>query len=81
MKEIVIMESLNVSAEEMAARKKPFEEQGCVFKEYARTTDKAVLIEQAKHADAMIIANMPMPWRSPAWTMWACLPQKKRASP
>lgn len=61
MKEIVIMESLNVSAEEMASRKKPFEEQGCVFKEYARTTDKAVLIEEAKHADAMIIANMPMP--------------------
>ena len=61
MKEIVIMESLNISAEELAARKKPFEEQGWVFREYARTTDKAALIRQAKTADAMIIANMPMP--------------------
>lgn len=61
MKEIVIMESLNISAEELAQRKKPFEEQGCVFTDYARTTDIPTLIEQAKNADAMIIANMPMP--------------------
>jgi len=61
MKEIVIMESLNISAAELAQRKKPFEEQGCVFKDFARTTDIPTLIEQAKTADAMIIANMPMP--------------------
>ena len=61
MKEIVIMESLGVSAAELAERKKPFEAQGFVFKEFARTTDKATLIEEAKTADSMIIANMPMP--------------------
>ena len=61
MKEIVIMESLGVSAAELAERKKPFEAQGFVFKEFARTTDNATLIEEAKTADSMIIANMPMP--------------------
>lgn len=61
MKEIVIMESLGISAQELAERKKPFEAQGCTFKEYVRTTDVATLIEQAKTADAMILANMPMP--------------------
>lgn len=61
MKEIVIMESLGISAQELAERKKPFEAQGCVFRDFARTTDKAALVEQAKTADAMIIANMPMP--------------------
>ncbi len=61
MKEIVIMESLGISAAELAERRKPFEARGCVFKEFARTTDPAALIEEAKTADAMIIANMPMP--------------------
>lgn len=61
MKEIVIMESLGISAQELAERKKPFEAQGWVFKDYPRTTDKLALVEQAKTADAMIIANMPMP--------------------
>lgn len=61
MKEIVIVESLGISAQELAERKKPFEAQGWVFKDYPRTTDKLALVEQAKTADAMIIANMPMP--------------------
>ena len=58
---VVIMESLGISAEELAERKKPFEEKGVVFTDYPRTTDAAKLVEQAKDADAMIIANMPMP--------------------
>lgn len=58
---VVIMESLGVSAEEMAARKKPFEEKGVVFEEYERTTDTEKLIDEAKDAEAMILANMPMP--------------------
>ncbi|MFW5669960.1 MAG: NAD(P)-dependent oxidoreductase, partial [Acetivibrio ethanolgignens] len=58
---VVIMESLGVSAEEMAARKKPFEEKGVIFEEYERTTDTEKLIEEAKDAEAMILANMPMP--------------------
>ena len=58
---VVIMESLGISAEELAERKKPFEEKGVVFTDYPRTTDTAKLVEQAKDADALIIANMPLP--------------------
>lgn len=58
---VVIMESLGISAQELAERKKPFDEKGVHFTEYARTTDVPTLIAQAKDADAMIIANMPMP--------------------
>lgn len=58
---IVIMESLGISDEELAARKAPFEAQGHVFVDYPKTTDPAKLIEEAKDADVMILANMPMP--------------------
>ena len=58
---IAIMESLGVSPEELALCKKPFEEKGHVFAEFSRTTDIPILINQAKDADAMILANMPMP--------------------
>ena len=61
MSKIVIMESLGISAEELAARKAPFEARGHVFVDYPKTTDPAKLIEEAKDADAMILANMPMP--------------------
>lgn len=61
MSKIVIMESLGISTEELAARKAPFEAQGHVFVDYPKTTDPAKLIEEAKDADAMILANMPMP--------------------
>lgn len=58
---VAIMENLGISAEELAQRKKPFEDKGVVFAEFPRTTDTAKLIEQAKDAEAMILANMPMP--------------------
>lgn len=61
MKEIAIMEPLGISAEELAARKKPFEEQGWVFRDYARTTERETLIQEARDAEVMILANMPMP--------------------
>ena len=61
MSKIVIMESLGISAEELAARKAPFEAAGHTFTDYAKTTDVPALIEEAKDADAMILANMPMP--------------------
>ncbi len=61
MSKIVILESLGISAEELAMRKKPFEDQGHTFVDFARTTDVPTLIEEARDADAMIIANMPMP--------------------
>lgn len=58
---VVIMESLGISAQELAQRKKPFEQKGVVFTDYAKTTDPAKLVEEAKKADVMILANMPMP--------------------
>ena len=61
MSKIVIMESLGISDSELAMRKKPFEEAGHTFVDYPKTTDTEKLIRQAKDADAMIIANMPMP--------------------
>lgn len=61
MSKIVIMESLGISAEELAARKAPFEAAGHTFTDYAKTTDVPTLIAEAKDADAMILANMPMP--------------------
>ena len=61
MSKIVIMESLGISSEELAMRKKPFEDKGHTFTDFSRTTDIPTLIEEAKDADAMIIANMPMP--------------------
>ena len=61
MKKVVIMESLGIGAEELAAFQKPFEEQGITFVSYPKTTDTAQLVRQAADADAMILANMPMP--------------------
>ena len=61
MSKIVMMESLGISDRELAQRKKPFEEQGHSFADFPRTTDIPTLIAQAKDADAMILANMPMP--------------------
>lgn len=61
MSKIVIMESLGISAEELSSRKAPFEAAGHTFMDYVKTTDIPTLIEQAKDADAMILANMPMP--------------------
>lgn len=58
---VVMMESLGISKEELKQRKAPFEEEGIVFEEYERSTDKEVLIREAKDADVMILANMPMP--------------------
>ena len=57
---VVIMESLGISDAELKERQKPFEEKGVVFESFAKTTDKDKLIEEAKDADAMILANMPM---------------------
>ena len=57
---VVIMESLGISEQELRDRQKPFEDKGVVFESFAKTTDKDKLIEEAKDADAMILANMPM---------------------
>ena len=57
---VVIMESLGISEQELIDRQKPFEDKGVVFESFAKTTDKDKLIEEARDADAMILANMPM---------------------
>jgi len=58
---VVIMEGLGISEEELAERQKPFEEAGVTFAAYPKTTDIPTLIAEGKDADAMILANMPMP--------------------
>lgn len=58
---ITIMESLGITQEELNTLKAPFEKMGCTFKCYEKTNDVHKLIDQAKDADAIILANMPMP--------------------
>lgn len=58
---VAILESLGISGEELRERKAPFEEKGVEFAEFDKTEDRERLIAEAKDADAMIIANMPMP--------------------
>ena len=60
MKKVVILESLGITAEELKAFEEPFRGE-VEFFEYPKTTDEQELIREAKDADAMIIANMPMP--------------------
>lgn len=61
MSKIVIMESLGISKEELEQREAPFIAQGHTFVSYEKTTDETKLVEEAKDADVMILANMPMP--------------------
>lgn len=58
---VAMMESLGITEEEMNELKQPFEEKGCEFLSYPKTTDIGRLKEEAKDADVMILANMPMP--------------------
>ena len=58
---VVILESLGISPEELKERKAPLEAGGVVFEDYERSTDPEVLIEEAREADALILANMPLP--------------------
>ncbi|MBQ9565232.1 MAG: hydroxyacid dehydrogenase [Synergistaceae bacterium] len=60
MKKVVVLESLGIPDEELASFKKPFEGE-VRFADYPRTADVPTLIEEARDADAVIIANMPLP--------------------
>ena len=53
---ISFIDSLGISQEELALRKKPFEAAGHQFAEFSRTTDIPTLIAQAQDADAMTAA-------------------------
>lgn len=61
MSRIAIMESLGISREELDRHEAPFKEMGHTFSEYERSDDVETLIAEAKDADVMILANMPMP--------------------
>ena len=56
---IVLLEPLGISPERLSELKKPFEEEGHCFADYARSTDPEVLKQEAADADAVILANMP----------------------
>ncbi len=58
---VVIMESLAVSEEKLLSLKKPFEDSGVAFFDYEKTTSIEKMVSQAKDADIMMIANMPIP--------------------
>ena len=57
---IVLLESLGISKELLASYVKPLEAKGFEFAAYERNDDPAVQIEEAKDADILIIANMPL---------------------
>jgi len=58
---IAIMESLGISDEALRGYMAPFEAEGHTFAVFEKTTDTGKLVEEACDADAMILANMPMP--------------------
>ena len=60
MKKVVIMESLGISQEELASLEEKFAGE-VEFAHFEKTGDVPTLISQAKDADGMILANMPMP--------------------
>ena len=58
---IVLLESLGVSDETLNACAKPLVEAGHTFAAYPKDTDPAVMIQRAKDADIVMMANMPLP--------------------
>ena len=60
MKKVVLMEGLGIPAAELEALEAELAGEAS-FVSYPRTTDIPTLIEEAQDADAMILANMPMP--------------------
>ena len=58
---IALMESLGISDEALKGYMAPFEAAGHTFAVYEKTTDIDKLVEEARDADVMILANMPMP--------------------
>ena len=60
MSKIVIMESLGISAEELAARKAPFEAQGHVFVDYPKTTDPSRQRKKGKALRHPLLNITPM---------------------
>lgn len=57
---IVLLESLGISAEVLGSFTKRLEEKGHAFCAYERSADESLLIERAKDAEVVMIANMPL---------------------
>lgn len=57
---VVLLESLGVSKEVLEHYGKQLIEQGHSFEAYEKDTDTAVMVERAKEADVVMIANMPL---------------------
>lgn len=58
---IVLLESLGVPEDVLADCASPLTEAGHTFTAYPKDTDPAVMIERARDADVLMIANMPLP--------------------
>jgi len=59
--EIVLLESLGISEETLNGLVKPLLAQGHTFKAFERSEDVKTLIAEAKNADVIMLANMPLP--------------------
>lgn len=57
---IVLLESLGIGQEVLAHYAKQLEAQGHTFAAYPKSTDTGTLIEEAKDADVIMLANMPL---------------------
>ncbi|MBQ2700204.1 MAG: hydroxyacid dehydrogenase [Clostridia bacterium] len=58
---IVLTEGLGIPQTLLDSYTAPLEEAGHTFKAYNRTTDVAVLAEEIRDADVVMLANMPLP--------------------
>lgn len=57
---IVLLENLGISEEELEIYANRLRNQGHTFKAYERNTDRAIMIDRAKDADVLMLANMPL---------------------
>lgn len=57
---VVLLESLGIPEEDLRRHVEPLERSGHTFHAYARTADMAKLIKEARDADVLMLANMPL---------------------
>ena len=57
---VVLLESLAIPGEVLDGFAEGLEKEGHKFESYEKSTDDEVLIERAKDADVIMIANMPL---------------------
>jgi len=58
---IVLLEKLGISEEELDMYANRLRSQGHTFTAYERNTDTNIMIERAKDAEVLMLANMPLP--------------------